>query len=756
MASTQGIRAGRAFVELFADDSKLVRGLRRAEKRLKAFGDRIGRLGRRLARLGALAAAPLAISTKVFAGFDDQMRAVQAVIGATDAEFQRLTDTAKRLGRTTSYTAAQVAGAVLELGRAGLAPSEIDAAIASVLALARATGTELPLSAGIASNTLRAFGLAASDMTRVADVLTATANTSAQTLEDLAEAMKYAAPVADTYGLSLEETAKALGALANFGIKGSLAGNTLKNVMLQIADPGVQKRLARLGVTVTDAAGKLRGVGDILADVGRAAARLPQAKRLALYDELFGRRAIAGGAKLATSSFQRLDDAIDNAAGTAERTAKVMDSGIGGALRRLWSAIEGVAIAVGEALAPALSQLAERLSGAANWITRVIEQNRGLVVAVGQVVAAVLAGGVALVVLGAAVSAAGSAFGLLATAVTAAVAAFKALGVVLAAMLPPIGLVLAAVAALGAYLVYATGAGGKALAWLGRKFGRLAEIAGESFSAIGQALAAGDIALAAKVFWQALKLAWVEGTHQLRPVWEGFVFAFGSAWETGVHRVAKAWLNLTHYLKKVWNDFSTWHAKAVEGVGNYFARWLIDLDPDMTDEQKEYAKRQVDDMSDQRIRKLEAERKQKLKDLDTQHEQALQNADDLHRQKREQREQEFAERRGQAEGELRQARKAWREAIDAARQPGRGLAGDDALEGLDGPGDIIDRARRAAEGLGGLLAGQAAKIGAQGTFNAANVLGLQAGGAADRMASGIEKIEKNTRPLKDADGVTFI
>ena len=105
-ASSTAIRAGRAFVELFADDTKLVRGLRRAEARIRAFGDKLKNIGRRMLTLGITAGAPLALSTKVFAGFDDQMRAVQAVIGATGKEFDMLTEKAKYLGRTTSFSAA--------------------------------------------------------------------------------------------------------------------------------------------------------------------------------------------------------------------------------------------------------------------------------------------------------------------------------------------------------------------------------------------------------------------------------------------------------------------------------------------------------------------------------------------------------------------------------------------------------------------------------------------------------------------------
>ena len=122
----------------------------------------------------------MALAKRVFAGFDDQMRAVQAVLGATGAEFDLLNEKAKTVGRITSYRAAQVAGAVLELGRAGFAALQIDAAIASVLALARPTGTELPTAAKIAAGTLRAFGLEADQMGHVADVMVATANNAAR------------------------------------------------------------------------------------------------------------------------------------------------------------------------------------------------------------------------------------------------------------------------------------------------------------------------------------------------------------------------------------------------------------------------------------------------------------------------------------------------------------------------------------------------------------------------------------------------
>ncbi len=185
MAGSSAVRAGRAFVELFADDTMLIRTLRRAEARVRRFGTNIHNIGKQLGTLGLALSAPLVASVKVFADFDDTMRAVKGVTSATADEFDLLTDKAKTLGRTTSFTTHQVAEAMLQLGRAGFAPKEIDNSIASILNLSRATRTDLAESARIASASLRAFDLDASEMPRVCDVMVAAANNSAQTLEDL-------------------------------------------------------------------------------------------------------------------------------------------------------------------------------------------------------------------------------------------------------------------------------------------------------------------------------------------------------------------------------------------------------------------------------------------------------------------------------------------------------------------------------------------------------------------------------------------
>jgi TP901 family phage tail tape measure protein len=401
MAVPTAIRAGRAFVELFADDSMLVRTLRRAESQVMKFGNHLKTIGRRLMTLGLAASVPFAASVKSFAAFDDMMRAVKAAVGATEKEFDNLTAKAKTLGRTTSFTAVQVAAAMLELARAGFNPKNIDVAIAALLDLARATGTELALATEIAVNSMYSFELTATDMTRVCDVMVAAANGAAMTLEDLGYSMSYCAPIAKEYGITLEDTCKIIGALSNYGIKASQAGTTFRRILTNLADADIQKRLRGFGVEAVDVdTGKMREVSAVLRDLGRATERMPKDKKLTLFKELFGLWAIAGGAKLTVAQFDYLIEEIDKASGTAKRTAQEMDAGIGGSLRRLWAVIEGVAIAVGGALAPSLKQLTDWWRTALGGVVAYLDKHKEFVVETVKTITTIIGIGAALLTLG--------------------------------------------------------------------------------------------------------------------------------------------------------------------------------------------------------------------------------------------------------------------------------------------------------------------------------------------------------------------
>ena len=400
MATASAIRAGRAYVELTLENNKFLSRLNSSASKLKKKCEEIQKKAVVTIKIATVSMAPVVYSTKVFSGFDDQMRKVEAVTQTAAEKMGALTDQAKFLGRTTSFTASQVAQGMVELGRAGFKADEIAKSIAAVMNLAR--GTDIPISdaSEIASMALRSFNLNASQMTHVCDVLVATTNNSSQSLVDLGESLKYVAPIAAQTGMSLEDTVKSLGVLANYGIKGSNAGTALKNVRVRMSRAKSAKTYGDLGVKVYDNDGGLRNTADILYDVGTAVQNMTDGERLKVFNRLFGMIGLAGGTVLTTAeNFRNLYDAIDNADKVAQKTAATMDAGIGGSVRIALSAVEGLAIAVGNAMTPAAMELMQKIIDCSDRLAKFVENNEGLIRTVAKVGGALIVGATGVKVL---------------------------------------------------------------------------------------------------------------------------------------------------------------------------------------------------------------------------------------------------------------------------------------------------------------------------------------------------------------------
>lgn len=181
-------------------------------------------------------AAGVAASVKKFADFDGQMGAVKAVLGKEAApEFENLERLAEKLGATTEFTATQSAEAMESLARAGFKTNQIMSAVPEVLAAASAESMDLGTAADIVASNIKAFHLEASDAARVADTLAFVSSKTNTNMVGLQEGMKFVAPVAKQMGIQIEDTAAALGVLADVGLKGTLAGTGLKNALLKIS-----------------------------------------------------------------------------------------------------------------------------------------------------------------------------------------------------------------------------------------------------------------------------------------------------------------------------------------------------------------------------------------------------------------------------------------------------------------------------------------------------------------------------------------
>ena len=408
------VMAGRAYVSLYAKRDLLTRGLQAARTDLNKFGSDMMRMGAQIVAATAAIAAPVAFATKTFADFDDAMRAVGAVSQATAAELKSMTDVAKMLGATTSFTAVQVAQLMTELGRAGFKPDQVNAMTGAVMDLARATGTDATLASGIMAASIRQFSLGAEDATRVADVLTKAANATFNSVESLGEALKYAGPVAAELGLSLEDTVAILGTLGNVGIQGSEAGTALRRLGVISAATG-EKLKAIFNINNIDATGELKPLVQIMDEIGKSIENLPTAEKVTKMNEAFGLLGITSASVLARTAGSTADLAreLKNAEGTASKAAKSMDSGLGGAFRIILSAVEGLQIALGKALSGSIQRVTDTMTALIGRATEWVAMNEDTVTTLAAVTIAVAALGSTMIGLGIAAKVTAIGFGVL-------------------------------------------------------------------------------------------------------------------------------------------------------------------------------------------------------------------------------------------------------------------------------------------------------------------------------------------------------
>ncbi|MFN3165561.1 MAG: hypothetical protein ACE37H_00690 [Phycisphaeraceae bacterium] len=452
------------------------------------------------------------------------------------------------------------------------------------------------------------------------------------------------------------------------------------------------------------------------------------------------------------------------------------------ALDRLWKVVKMGVFHIGAALAPTLQKVADTITALSVQVSAWMNENRTVIATVLKVVVAVIAVGVAITLLGTTISIFAGVLGAFITVITTVVLVIKTLGAVLLFLVSPIGIVIAAVAGLAAYLIYATDAGAKALSWLGQKFMVLKDDALKAYQGIADALAAGDIGLAVKVLWLTIKMEWTRGTNFLENMWlgfRGFFIQIGyDAWhgllaiaEIVWHALEVGWIETTAFFAKAWQGFvgffaATW--ERIKAGAKKAWNWIkslfddsIDLQAEnqLVEDQKNAAIAQIEDDQQRRIAEREAQRQRERERARAIHEQTLAGIGQENLDRQQELEDEYAQRMSENEQDLQRAREEWQRAVDEARQKREEKESEDAGPGqLEDPDAIIDRARDALEGIGDVVDAEVAKVGVRGTFYAAGARGLSTGNAADRTAKATEETAKNTKRLAQAavaGGVTF-
>ena len=580
-----------------------------------------------------------------------------------------------------------------------------------------------------------------------------------------AVAAKTFASMGDSVAKMSRRTGVGVEALSELGYAAELSGtsmesleNGLRRMQRSIYDAGrglstAVDGLADLGLTAKD----LEGLSpeDQFTIMGEALSRIEDpSRRAAISMTLLGRSGTAmlpmvekGAAGLDEMRKKARTLGLSMSSEDAAAAEKLTD-----AFTAVWRVIKQTAFAIGAALAPQLTDITEKAAAWASTAITWVNQNRGLIVSIAKLAVGAVAAGGALVVAGKAVTLFASLLG--------------AAAAIIPLVLSPIGMVITAVGALGAYMLKATKSGGKALDWLGGKFSVLQDDAAEAYGGISDALATGDIGLAAKVLWSTLKLWWTRGVSWLGQIWNDAMLwlkdTFAQVWgglrsifAWGTHGLAVAWIETTSFLADTWAGFVNGVLTAWQWVGKQLTKawnWIkglfddsfdtdaanqaadqayaaakANLDKEMTDRKKAIEDQRASerdaeqkDFAD-RLRGIAAETAARRNALQKEHDAKIKAAEaDVDAAKK-----EFDQVRKTA----RNARKA-----KEARDSGPGS--------LQGPDDLLKRIDNTVAGLG-----DAVKTSITGTFNASALFGIGASSAADRTATATEQTARNTKKL---------
>lgn len=388
--------------------------------------------------------------------FEASMSNVEALSGASGDQLQALTDKAKEMGATTKFTAGESADALSYMALAGWDTQSMLQGISPVMELAAAANMDLASASDIVTDYLTAFGLTASDTTHFVDVMAYAMSHSNTNVEQLGEAYKACAATAKSMGYSVEETTAVLATMANAGVKGGEAGTALNAIMTRLATntKGCADELEKYGVSIYDSQGNMNSLSDILTGLSAVWDNLTDQEQANLAKTIAGtnqysklQTIMAGCSEQAAKGGQSFSDyasALENCSGTAGKMAGTMLDNLNGKMTLFESSADGLKIAVGEQLTPAMSDLYEVGADVLSGMTEFVNDNPGVVKGITTMVGII---GTATAGLTGYVAVAG-----VAKAVTAAI------GATAAASLGPIALGVAGIAAVAGAFVAVTSA----------------------------------------------------------------------------------------------------------------------------------------------------------------------------------------------------------------------------------------------------------------------------------------------------------
>lgn len=579
---------GKAIGFLDLDTSGFKKGLSQASEDLKVFMDKNATAQDKLAGFGSAMSSAGSSLTKwvtlplvgvgtaamaVGNDFEAAMSQVKAISGATGEGFEALREQALQLGADTSFSASAAAEGMQNLASAGFSVEEIMGAMPGLLDLAASSGADLGVASEIAASAIRGFGLDATDASRVADVFAeASARTNAQ-VEDLGEAMKYIAPVANAMGLQIEEVTAAVGFLSDAGIKGSQAGTSLRGALSRLASPTEKsaKVMEELGMSFYDTEGNMLSLSGIVEQLQTGMADLTQEQRNQALITIFGQESLSGMLALMDRGPEELKDmtkAFEEADGSAKEMADVMLDNTAGAMEALSGSIETLAIKLQEIMAPTVTSIVEKLTEWVNWLGSLDEDTQRTIVTI----AALAAGlGPLLIVVGKIASGISGLIGAVKTITSLFSAGSSAVTLLGSSLLPIIGVIAGVVAA----VVALKAAWDNNFAGIQEKTQKLVEVCTEIFNTIVEALTQ---------FGETITKLWEEDFAGIRTffenTWAAIEKVFGTVLDTiiGVFETFSlilrgdwegAWNKIKETAVNLWNGITSAFGSFLDGIVNF-------------------------------------------------------------------------------------------------------------------------------------------------------------------------------------------
>ena len=384
MTTASGVRAGGAFVEIFAKDGQFQQAMARVQGKMKAVGQTMQRFGTMFSLAGTAMGAPMILAARQAATFEDAILGMRAAAGLGEKDIARVTKEALRLSKAMGIDPAQIAQAFLELTKAGMSVDEVLAGAGrSAVEFARVSGVEMKRAAEFMKVSMNVFGVSATD---AVDTLSAAADASETSIEAMVESFSQVGSAGKTFDQTLFGVSQAMAALAKYGISGEEAGTAIKTLLTKLVAPTgeAHEALATLGLSVRDfrdEAGKLLPIAQIagvfersLAKMGGNAEDLMMAQA-ALVDvfEQRGIKVIGAFADLGEKGFADIAKAMEGNLPVAAKF-EIMMSGITGGFQKLYAGVQRLSIAFTTALGPSISKVVDAMVLAMDAVSAFIRQ----------------------------------------------------------------------------------------------------------------------------------------------------------------------------------------------------------------------------------------------------------------------------------------------------------------------------------------------------------------------------------------------